>query len=188
MSAQSSPVPREEVRRSASDLAPRLADLEVGRTVVSASIPVSRADLVRYAGASGDYNHIHWNERFAREVGLDGVIAHGMLTMGAAVDLVSGWAGDPGAVVDYQARFTKPVPVPDAETGSPETPTATLRVSGKVGAVDAEAGTVRVDLSVELLPSVPEAGAGQGSVQASAQDSGSKPVKVLAKSQALVRL
>ena len=176
------------IQDSSSPSTPDITALEKGLEIGSREITFSRADLIAYAAASGDHNPIHWNERFAREVGLDGVIAHGMLTMGAAVDLVSGWAGDPGAVVDYQARFTKPVPVPDAETGSPETPTATLRVSGKVGAVDAEAGTVRVDLSVELLPSVPEAGAGQGSVQASAQDSGPKPVKVLAKSQALVRL
>ncbi len=155
---------------------PDIAALEKGQEIGSREITFSRADLIAYASASGDHNPIHWNERFAREVGLDGVIAHGMLTMGAAVDLVSVWAGDPGAVVDYQARFTKPVPVPDAETGSPDAPTATLRVSGTIGAVDAEAGAARVDLSVELLP------------QGQAEEPEQKPVKVLAKSQALVRL
>ncbi|WP_101652213.1 MaoC/PaaZ C-terminal domain-containing protein [Brevibacterium ihuae] len=148
MSAQSSPVPREEVRRSASDLAPRLADLEVGRTVVSASIPVSRADLVRYAGASGDYNHIHWNERFAREVGLENVIAHGMLTMGSVISRISEWAVDPGAIVDYRTRFTAPVVVPDAESGAPDTPTAFLEMTAVVGAVDPEAGIARLDVEV----------------------------------------
>lgn len=139
--------------------------LEKGQEIGAREIALSRADLIRYAAASGDHNPIHWNERFAREVGLDGVIAHGMLTMGLAVDLVTEWAGDPGAVVDYQARFTRPVPVPDPEEGSPETSTATVAVTGKVGAVDAEAGTVRIDLTVAV-----------------------GETKVLAKSQAVVRL
>ncbi|MCI2265528.1 MaoC family dehydratase [Sediminivirga luteola] len=141
------------------------AQVEVGQELTSAGIPLSRADLVRYAGASGDVNPIHWNERFAREVGLDGVIAHGMLTMGQAVSVLTGWLGDPGAVLDYQTRFTKPVPVPDAESGSPEQPTQTLEVSAVAGAVDADAGTVRVDLTVTA-----------GSA------------KVLGRAQALVRL
>ncbi len=120
---------------------PVLADLAVGDVVGTRTVTFERADLVRYAGASGDLNPIHWNDRFATEVGLPGVIAHGMLTMGAAVNLVADWAGDPGAVVDYGVRFTRPVPVPDPGT-------ATLEVTGTVGAVDAEAGTVRVDLAV----------------------------------------
>src|SRR5699024_9108572 len=76
---------------SASDI----TELAVGDEVASAEYAVSRADLVRYAGASGDDNPIHWNERFAREVGLDGVIAHGMFTMGTAVNVVVDWIGDP---------------------------------------------------------------------------------------------
>ena len=75
--------------------------------------PISRADLVRYAGASGDFNPIHWNERFATSVGLPNVIAHGMFTMATAVRVVTDWAGDPGAVVEYGVRFTRPVVVPD---------------------------------------------------------------------------
>lgn len=130
--------------------APTIDALEKGQEIGSREMSLSRADLLRYAAASGDHNPIHWNERFAREVGLDGVIAHGMLTMGLAVDLVTDWVGDPGRIVDYQARFTKPVPVPDAEIGSPDTPTAALLISGKVGAVDAGAGTVRIDLTVSL--------------------------------------
>nr|WP_238385339.1 MaoC/PaaZ C-terminal domain-containing protein [Nesterenkonia muleiensis] len=127
------------------------AQLQKGQTIGSRTIEFSRADLIRYAAASGDHNPIHWNERFATEVGLEGVIAHGMLTMGAAVGLAADWAGDPGRVVDYQTRFTKPVPVPDAAEGSPETPTTALEVIGTVGKVDAEANTARIDLTVELV-------------------------------------
>ena len=81
-------------------------------------VPVTRADLVRYAGASGDFNPIHWNERFAREVGLPNVIAHGMLTMALATRLVTRWAGDPAAVIECGARFTRPVVVPDDGIGA----------------------------------------------------------------------
>ena len=165
---------------SAQSSTPDITTLEKGQEIGSREITFSRGDLISYAAASGDHNPIHWNERFALEVGLDGVIAHGMLTMGSAVDLVSSWAGDPGAVVDYQARFTKPVPVPDAESGAPDTPTATLRISGKIGAVDVEAGTARVDLSVELLP--------QDAEDQDAEGQSAKPQKVLAKSQAVVKL
>ncbi|WP_144680649.1 MaoC family dehydratase [Cellulosimicrobium sp. TH-20] len=120
---------------------PVLADLSVGDVIGTRTVEVDRARLVRYAGASGDFNPIHWNDAFAAEVGLPGVIAHGMFTMGAAVALVEDWAGDPGAVVDYQTRFTRPVPVPNPGV-------ATLEVTSTVGAIDAEAGTVRVDLTV----------------------------------------
>lgn len=129
----------------------KFADLEKGQIIGRSSITFSRADLIRYAAASADHNPIHWNERFAREVGLEGVIAHGMLTMGAAVNLVTDWAGDPAAVIDYQTRFTKPVPVPDAEAGSPDTPTAALEITGKIGRLDAAAQTARIDLTVELI-------------------------------------
>ena len=128
--------------------APILTELEVGQEVLNRTIPISRADLVRYAGASGDYNTIHWNERFAKEVGLPNVIAHGMLTMALAVGPITQWAGNPGAVIDYRTRFTKPVVVPDAENGSPEQPTAELAVTATVGAVDEDNGTVRLDVNV----------------------------------------
>ncbi|KGM02449.1 MaoC family dehydratase [Cellulomonas cellasea] len=120
---------------------PVLADLAVGQEVGRAELTVDRARLVRYAGASGDFNPIHWNERVATEVGLPGVIAHGMWTMGAAATVVADWAQDPGAVVDYQVRFTRPVPVPDPGH-------AVVEVVATVGALDADAGTVRVDLTV----------------------------------------
>lgn len=116
--------------------------LEVGQVVATRTLSVTRADLVHYAGASGDRNPIHWNERFAREVGLPGVIAHGMFTMGSAVDVVVDWLGDPGRVLDYGVRFTRPVEVPDP--GS-----ATVSVTATVGAVDDAAGTARIDLVVE---------------------------------------
>ena len=121
--------------------APRLAELAVGDGIGTHTVDVDRARLVRYAGASGDFNPIHWNERVAVGVGLPGVIAHGMFTMGAAIGLVGDWADDPGAVVDYQTRFARPVLVPDP--GS-----ALIEVSGVVGAIDADAGTVRVDMTV----------------------------------------
>jgi acyl dehydratase len=79
---------------------------------------VTRADLVRYAGASGDFNPIHWSERTARSVGLPGVIAHGMLTMALAGRAVTEWAGAPDAVIDFGVRFTRPVPVPDDDAGT----------------------------------------------------------------------
>jgi acyl dehydratase len=119
---------------------PALDRLTVGDEVIRHEITVDRARLVRYAGASGDLNPIHWNERVAREVGLPGVIAHGMWTMGAVASVVADWAGDPGAVVDYQVRFTRPVPVPDP--GS-----ATIEVVATVGVINAAVGTVRLDLT-----------------------------------------
>jgi acyl dehydratase len=124
----------------------KLEELAVGQEIGSRSIEVTRQDLVKYAGASGDFNPIHWNEAFATGVELPGVIAHGMFTMGSAVQLVSDWAGDPAAVVDYQTRFTKPVLVTDT-TGTSE-PGAVIEVAGVVGALDAEARTARIDLTV----------------------------------------
>jgi acyl dehydratase len=119
------------------------ADVEVGTELPAAAFPVDRERLVRYAGASGDFNPIHWNERFAKEVGLPDVIAHGMFTMAEAVRVVTDWAGDPAAVVEYGVRFTRPVVVPDDDKG------ATIEVTGKVAAkLDDEARTVRVDLTV----------------------------------------
>lgn len=114
--------------------------VEVGTELPARSFPVKRETLVKYAGASGDFNPIHWNERFARAVGLPDVIAHGMFTMAQAVRVVTDWVGDPGAVVEYGVRFTKPVVVPDDDQG------AVIEVSGKVAA-KLEDGLVRVDLT-----------------------------------------
>ncbi|NJP48014.1 MaoC family dehydratase [Actinacidiphila epipremni] len=114
-------------------------DVEVGTELPAQSFPVTRATLVRYAGASGDFNPIHWNEKFAREVGLPDVIAHGMFTMASAARVVTDWAGDPAAVVEYGVRFTKPVVVPNDDKG------ALIEVSAKV-AVKLDDKRVRVDL------------------------------------------
>jgi acyl dehydratase len=116
------------------------ADVEVGTQLPSGSFPVTRATLVRYAGASGDFNPIHWNEKFAKEVGLPDVIAHGMFTMAEAIRVVTDWVGDPGAVVEYGVRFTKPVVVPNDERG------AVIEVSAKVAA-KLDDHRVRVDLT-----------------------------------------
>ena len=115
-------------------------DIEVGVELPSQTFPIRRADLVRYAGASLDFNPIHWNQRVATSVGLPDVIAHGMLTMATAVRVVTDWTGDPGSVVQYGVRFTRPVVVPDDEVG------ATLEVSGKVTAKNDD-GTVLVTLT-----------------------------------------
>jgi acyl dehydratase len=119
----------------------------VGDEIGPLIVPIDRARLVRYAGASGDFNPIHWNDRVATSVGLDGVIAHGMLTMALAGRLVTDWVGDPGAVASYEVRFTRPVVVPDP--GGTE-----LTVVGRVAEVtepaDGSAVTARVDLTVTV--------------------------------------
>ena len=120
---------------------PKYDDVQVGDELPPRTIAVRRVDLVRYAGASADFNPIHWNQRFALEVGLPDVIAHGMFTMGAAVELVTAWVDDPGAVTAYGVRFTKPVVVPDPGH-------ADLQVSGVIATKDDDARTVRVDLTV----------------------------------------
>jgi acyl dehydratase len=117
----------------------RYEDLEVGTELPERRFPLQRVNLVMYAGASGDYNPIHWNERFARSVGLPDVIAHGMLTMAEAARVVTDWVGDPGALVDYGVRFSKPVIVPDDGRG------AELVVSGTV-AEKLDGNRVEVDL------------------------------------------
>jgi acyl dehydratase len=114
-------------------------DVEVGQEIPERTYPVRRVDLVKYAGASGDFNPIHWDEKFAKSVGLPDVIAHGMFTMAEGGRFVTDWAGDPGAVVEYGVRFTKPVVVPNDDQG------ATIEVSGKVGA-KLDDNKVRVDL------------------------------------------
>ena len=108
------------------------ASAAVGDTLRPMRLTVMREDLVRYAGASGDFNPIHWSERFAVGVGLPNVIAHGMLTMALGAQLVTAWAGDPAAVVGYSVRFTRPVVVPDDDEG------VVVELSGVVKAVEAE--------------------------------------------------
>ena len=117
------------------------ADVRAGEELPPLSVVLRRADLVRYAGASLDFNPIHYNERIARSVGLPGVIAHGMLTMALAGRLVTDWAGDPAAVLELGVTFTRPVPVPDDEDG------VTVELTGVVAAVDPAAGTARVEMT-----------------------------------------
>ncbi len=115
---------------------------EVGQVLFNSATTIDRARLVRYAGASGDFNPIHWNDLFAREVGLDGVIAHGMLTMGIAGAALETWVGDPGRIKSFGTRFSRPVLVPNPGE-------VTLEIEGKVGEVNDD-GTLRVDLNVTL--------------------------------------
>lgn len=116
-----------------------LAEVEVGQELPSLTTHISRATLVQYAGASLDRNRIHWDERFAESVGLPGVIAHGMFTMGSAINIVSNWVGDAGRIVEYGTRFTKTVVVP-YESG------ADVVVTGVVTAVDDQTRRATVEL------------------------------------------
>ena len=104
----------------------KYADVEPGTELEPRSYQVTRLNLVRYAGASGDFNPIHWNQRVATSVGLPDVIAHGMYTMAEAGRFASEWAGDPGAVVEFGVRFSAPVVVPDDDHG------ATIEIGGTV--------------------------------------------------------
>jgi acyl dehydratase len=113
---------------------PRYDDVEVG-----SELPGHRVNLVMYAGASGDFNPIHWNERFATAVGLPNVIAHGMFTMAEAARVLTDWVGDPGAIEEYGVRFSRPVVVPDDDRG------ATIEVTGTV-AEKLDGNRVRVEL------------------------------------------
>jgi acyl dehydratase len=105
---------------------PGYDEVAAGTELAARQYQVTRGDLVRYAGASGDFNPIHWNERIAVSVGLPNVIAHGMYTMALAGRFLSDWAGDPGAVTDYGVRFSAPVVVPDDDQG------AVVEISGVV--------------------------------------------------------
>jgi len=124
-------------------MAPSWSEVEVGTELPAQEFALTRANLVQYAGASGDFNIIHWNERVAKSVGLPNVIAHGMLTMATAGRVVTDWVGDPGLVVSYGVRFSRPVVVEDDDTG------ATLAVTGVVEAKNDD-GTVTVVLTATV--------------------------------------
>ncbi|WP_431803011.1 MaoC/PaaZ C-terminal domain-containing protein [Microbacterium sp. bgisy203] len=124
---------------SAAPQIPAAADLTVGDVVAERTVHLTRDSLVRYAGASGDFNPIHYRDDVAAEVGLPGVLAHGMLTMGLAVETIVPWVGDVGRILEYGVRFTRPVVV-DADTG------ADLAIVAKIAAV--EDGVARIDLTV----------------------------------------
>jgi acyl dehydratase len=137
---------------------PGYHEIGEGAEIAPRQYQVTRADLVRYAGASGDFNVIHWNERIAKSVGLPDVIAHGMLTMALAGRFLTEWAGDPGAVTEFGVRFSVPVVVPDDDKG------ATVEIGGVVtGKLDGN--RVSVDLTAR-----------------------SGDAKVLTRAQAVVRL
>ena len=116
-----------------------MSELTVGQVVAQRTVHLTREALVRYAGASGDFNPIHYRDDVAARVGLPGVLAHGMLTMGLAVETIVPWLGDSGRILEYGVRFTRPVVV-DAENG------ADVEVVATVGAVDEQAA--RIDLTV----------------------------------------
>jgi len=122
---------------------PALSEVEVGTELPAREFNLQRMNLVQYAGASGDFNPIHWNERIATAVGLPNVIAHGMLTMATTGRVVTDWAGDPGRVVSYGVRFSAPVVVPDDDKG------ATLTVAGVVEEKNDD-GTVVVGLTATV--------------------------------------
>jgi len=115
--------------------------VEVGTRIGELTVSLTRAQLVRYAGASTDFNPIHWSDRAATALGLDGVIAHGMLTFATALRVVTDWAGDPGAVRRYSGRFTRPVVVPDDDEG------VEVRCVGTVTAVGEDTVTVTVEVT-----------------------------------------
>lgn len=126
------------------DLGALFEALAVGDEVAHGTYPITRDSLVRYAGASGDFNSIHYRDDVAASVGLPGVLAHGMLTMGLAVQPVADWVGDPSRILDYQVRFTRPVVV-DPQAG------AEVSVIAKVGQLDADARVARIDLTVSAV-------------------------------------
>lgn len=120
------------------------AAIAVGDVLPSLTYAVTRKQLVKYAGAAGDFNAIHWNGRVAHEVGLPDVIAHGMFTMASAMRIVTDWIGDPGLVTQCEVRFTRPVVVADDEAG------ATVEITAVIGAVEAESRTARVDITAKF--------------------------------------
>lgn len=120
---------------------PKLSELAVGQQVGEARFPIQRINLVMYAGASGDFNVIHWNERLATMFGLPNVIAHGMLTMAESARVVTDWLGDPGLMIDYSVRFTKPVVVPDDDRG------ALVEVSAVVESIDESASQATIAIT-----------------------------------------
>jgi acyl dehydratase len=117
--------------------------MDVGDELPPLQVRVTRENLIRYAGASLDFNPIHWNEQLAKDVGLPDVIAHGMLTMALGGRLVTDWIGDPGKVIEYGVRFTRPVVVPNDDEG------ALVELTGKVGEKRAD-GTLRVDITAKF--------------------------------------
>ncbi|MGB4705789.1 MAG: MaoC family dehydratase [Aquiluna sp.] len=122
---------------------PEIGELSVGDVIAEKTYSVTRDSLVRYAGASGDFNPIHYRDDVAAAVGLPGVLAHGMLTMGISIEPVVSWLADAGKVIEYGVRFTKPVVVPASDS-------AALKVTATVAVIELEAAKVRVDLQTSF--------------------------------------
>lgn len=134
---------------------PAIENLTKGDVIATRTIDITRADLIRYAGVSKDFNPIHWSDATAQAAELPGVIAHGMLSMGLVVDIVAEWTNNPGAIIDYQTRFSTMVQVAETtHTANPArpfhnpNPGAQLDVTAKIGALNTETNVVRVDLAV----------------------------------------
>ncbi|HIW46022.1 MAG TPA: MaoC family dehydratase N-terminal domain-containing protein [Candidatus Yaniella excrementigallinarum] len=134
---------------------PAIEQLSKGEVIATRTIDINRADLIRYAGASQDFNPIHWSDATAKQAELPGVIAHGMLSMGLAVDLITQWADDPTAIIDYQTRFSAMVPVEEtthsADPAQPfdnPNPGAQLEVTATIGDINEDTNVVRIDLTV----------------------------------------
>ena len=125
-------------------MTPAFGSVTVGDALPPLAYSVTRKQLVKYAGAAGDFNAIHWNGRVARDVGLPDVIAHGMFTMASAGRIVTDWVGDPGLVTQFEVRFTRPVVVPDDDEG------AQVELTAVIGALDTDAGTARVDITAKF--------------------------------------
>ena len=125
-------------------IVPTFESVSVGDELPPLTMTVDRARLVRYAGASSDFNRIHWSESTAAAVGLPGILAHGMLTMALAGRVVTNWVGDPGAVLEFGTRFTRPVYVPDDAEG------ATIDFTGAIRSLDADARTAQVDVTAKF--------------------------------------
>ena len=121
---------------------PNFSELSIGQVVAEKTFEITRDSLVRYAGASGDFNPIHYRDDIAKQVGLPGVLAHGMLTMGISISPVIEWLGDPGKVVDYSVRFTKPVVVPADQP-------AVISVSAVVGAIETDRARLDITTTFE---------------------------------------
>lgn len=121
---------------------PNFSELSIGQVVAEKTFEITRDSLVRYAGASGDFNPIHYRDDVAKQVGLPGVLAHGMLTMGISISPVIEWLGDPGKVVDYSVRFTKPVVVPADQP-------AVISVSAVVGAIETDRARLDITTTFE---------------------------------------
>lgn len=122
----------------------RFEDVAAGEELPPRSVPLTRSDLVQYAGVAGDPNPIHWDDEVARSVGLPMAVAHGMLTMGVGAGYVTSWLGDPGAVLEYNVRFTSPVFVPGDGTG------VEIELTGKVRSVDDEARTAVIAIVAKV--------------------------------------